>query len=289
MADAPGKYSAGTIFLQVVPVFRDTMDSIRRESKRMNSAIADDLEAAGRDGGKRAGAAMTEELEKSGGKAGDKASKAYMGSFEENIKRSVKSAQKELDSLSFKDSTIAAEEDFERLRRKLKKLGKVDLKVDFDEKELLADLAVIQGAIAALTKKDHDLRFSANLDKISRDLASIEKRAEAMAAKRRELNFTADLDTKVVERKMGSFERTLKATLKRATDSLGSNMSQQIDVVKAKLQSIADSEIGIDIKAGDALTQISALEAELGALSAQDIDIQAQVDIARALDRKSVV
>src|SRR5690349_13528605 len=161
MVDAPGKYSAGTIFLQVVPVFRDTMDAIRRESKKLNAGIADDLEDAGRDGGKRASVAFSEELEKGAEKAGDKAGKKYLGSFEEGIKRSVKNAQKELDSLSFKDSSIALESEFERIKRKLEKIGKVDLKVDFDERELLSDLAIIQGAIEALTKKDHDLRFSA--------------------------------------------------------------------------------------------------------------------------------
>jgi hypothetical protein len=283
MADAPGKYSAGTIFLQVVPVFRDLQRELRREAKDANAAIAADLEDAGREGGKRASKAFGEEMEKGAEKSGKKSSSKYAGAFEENIKRSVKSAQKELDSLSFKDSSIAMEEDFKRIKRKLKEIGDVKLDVDFDEKKLLADIALVQGSITALTKKDHDLRFSANLDVISRQMATIEKRAEAMEKKRRELKFGADLDTKVVERKLGSFERILKARLKNATDSLGEGMSQQIDIIRAKLQTISDAEIGIDLHAGDALRQIATIEGELEALAGEDIDIQAHIDVAKAL------
>ena len=69
---AAGQYSAGTIFLQVVPVFRDTMDQIQERAKKMSRAIGDDLEETGREGGKRASKAYSDEMEKGAKDAGDK-------------------------------------------------------------------------------------------------------------------------------------------------------------------------------------------------------------------------
>jgi murein DD-endopeptidase MepM/ murein hydrolase activator NlpD len=278
MADAPGKYSAGTIFLQVVPVFRDTMDAIRRETKDLSQAIGKDLEDAGRDGGKRAGKAMGEELTKEAEKSGEAASKKYAGAFEENLKRSIKSAQKELNSLSFKDNAIQLEDDFKRIHGKLQKLAKINLDVDFDEKAMLADIALIQGSIEALTKKDHDLRFDVNLAKLGSDLAKVEKLAEAAVKRKRELQFGVELDTKPAERRLGAFEKTVKARLKKASEGLGDGVNQQLQVIRAKMDALGDLRIGIDISSREVLSEISRLQTELDTLASSDAEIDVRID-----------
>lgn len=283
MADAPGKYSAGTIFLQVVPVFRDTMDAIRRETKDLSAAIGKDLEDAGREGGKRAGKAMGEEMAKEAEKSGEESSKKYLGSFETGIKKSVASAQKELNSLSFKDAEVALTDDFKRIKAKLEKLSKIDLEIDFDEKEVLADIAIIQGSIDALTKKDHDLRFDVNMNEISKALASVEKRALEMEKKKRDLNFTPTADFTPIERRVGAFEKKFRSTMKRAAESLGDNLGPEISKVRAELDSLGDVEIGVDLDAGAAVAQAAALHAQLKALSKTDVNVDVEVDIAAAM------
>jgi murein DD-endopeptidase MepM/ murein hydrolase activator NlpD len=285
MADTPGKYSAGTIFLQVVPVFRDTMDAIRRETKDLSAAIGQDLENAGREGGKRAGKAMGEEMAKEAEKSGEESSKKYLGSFETGIKKSVASAQKELNSLSFKDAEIALTDDFKRVQKKLEKLAKVDLKVDFDEKEVLADIAIIQGSIEALTKKDHDLRFDVNLSEISKALAAVEKRALEVEKRKRELNFTPTADFTPMERRVGAFEKKFKTSMKRAADSLGDNLSREIQEIRSKLDMLADVEIGIELDSTAAVAQAAALHAQLEAIVENDISVDAEIDIAAAMSQ----
>jgi murein DD-endopeptidase MepM/ murein hydrolase activator NlpD len=283
MADAPGKYSAGTIFLQVVPVFRDTMDAIRRETKDLSGAIGKDLEDAGREGGKRAGKAMGEELEKAAGDSGDKAGKKYLGSFETGIRNSIKSAQKELDSLSFKDNAIRLEDDFKRIHGKLQKLSKINLEVDFDEKAMLADLAIIQGSIEALTKKDHDLRFDVNLGEISKAIAAVEKRAQAIADKKREIDFTPTADFKEVERRSGAFEKKFRAAMKRAADALGDNLGRELQEIRAKLDTLGDVEIGVDLDGEQAVAEVRALMARMQAVVEPGASVDVEADVAVAM------
>src|SRR5680860_1357586 len=107
-------YSAGTIFLQVVPVFGDTMHRIKREAKQANDALGDEMEKGGRDAGRRGSKAMGEELGKTRAKVKVDVD-TDLGDFETRMRAAAKRAGNAL------GNSISPE--IKKIRAELKTMG----------------------------------------------------------------------------------------------------------------------------------------------------------------------
>jgi murein DD-endopeptidase MepM/ murein hydrolase activator NlpD len=262
----PGKaYSAGTIFLQVVPVFRDVMDETERYAKKQSKALGDEMEAGGRDAGKRTSKAMNEELVKGASDAGDKAGSDYAGRFQAQMKQAAKSAQREMDKINLDGASERALADLDRVQRKLKVMTAEDYNIGVDTKKAEHDIEHLRAAVARLAKGDHGLTMDSNLQTVLKDLELVSREAEKVAAKKREIRFDANF--KPLERQIGSFEAKMRASAKSAAASLGDNLDPAIKKIKAELASISDADFGIDISTDQARERIAALSAEIKAFA----------------------
>jgi murein DD-endopeptidase MepM/ murein hydrolase activator NlpD len=271
-------YSAGTIFLQVVPVFGDTMRAIKREAQDANRAWGDEMEKGGKEAGQRAGKAMGEEVTKAAKSSGEKAGADYAGAFQERIKGALRGAQREMDTLNFKTLSDDAEDRVKRIGKLFKELDS-EIVADMDDKKVRAKLEFLRADLKKITDGKHELHIDENLAEVIGKVEGGLKVIDKALDKRRELK----IETKISDRELGSFEKKLKQTAKRAADSLGDSLNPAIRDIKRRLDGLADAEIGIDVSATAARQQIIDLHRELQNIPSEvDVDLQVNSAVAAA-------
>lgn len=283
------RYSAGAIFLQVVPVFSDVQNIISDEADKYGKVLGDQMEKSGAVAGKRAGNAMAKEMAKTADEGGKQAAEKYAGHFESKIKSAVKSAQRELDAINLESLDNVSEKalrDFKRIENQLKNISNQDFSVDFDARKILADLELLEGMIRGLTKVDHKMKLNvfSNLRDVEKDLAKVRTLAEAVAKEQHEIKFGAKADFKQIEREMGSFEKKFKATIKRSMDALGDSVDHRVRQVKGELQDLLDTDINLDMDASSVMAQAAAVQTYLETvLKDKTIGINVKHDILESL------
>ena len=278
----PGEtFSAGTIFLQVVPVFGDVQKAITRNAKDWNNSLGDEMEKGGRKAGERAGSAMADEMEKAASESGDRSSKAYAGHFQSNLKGALRGVQRELDALQFNTLSDSAKESFDRVKRLAKDLDG-EITADMDDKKVLAKLEFLRASMDTLTKGKHEVHIDANLRKLHADLDKAVAYIEAETAKTREFQIAAAFESRQAERAMGAFERRMRETAKKASGHLGDSMNREIKKIKAELEGLSGMEIGIDVTAEQAMAKLEALQQQARRLALSSPNIDVKVDAGKA-------
>lgn len=156
-------YSAGAIFLQVVPVFKDVQKAISDEAKNIDRVLGDEMERSGSKAGERAGKAASKSMSTEMGKGGEEAGSA----FEVAFKRSINKALRELNESTRKEVV--------KIKAELYDLGTAKINVDIsegmarqklraiaDEADKLSRKRIglsvdakVAGAVAALDEVDH--------------------------------------------------------------------------------------------------------------------------------------
>lgn len=277
-----GAYSAGAIFLQVVPVFKDVQNDIERQVGGINESLNREMEKAGREAGSKAGKAMGDEMAKEASKSGDKAGKEYAGHFESQIKRAVDSAEKEISRIDFKTASDKSLANLDRIKRGLADLKDTDLSINMDEKKVLAKLEAVRGSLAELADERHEIVLGANVRKAEQDLARITALVDAEIAKKRDYNIGLKMNTSVADRALGAFEKRARDSFSKAAKALGDNMDPQIAKLRAELERLANSDFGIDVSTEEARAKITALSTQLRDLSLRSPNIDVKVDAGAA-------
>ena len=272
------KYSAGAIFLQVVPVFANVQNQIEREAKKIDRALGDSMEKSGQKAGERAGKAMGDEINKSGKKAADD----YAGHFETSIKGFVRNAQKEIDRLDLSTASEKMLKDLDQAKKKLRELNDQDFNVDFNSKQVIADLALVKSAVDGLTKGDHDLNIDSNIRKVVSEIDGALKFVDAAVDKRRVIEIKTDIDTKPIERKMGAFEKSIKKTMEKASAHIDGSVNKDLQRLKDELDYLSKLRVGIDIGANQLHREVREIMTELDRLSKKSPTVDVKVDAGRA-------
>lgn len=291
---AEAAYSAGTIFLQVVPVFRRAQRDITAYAQNIGKSLGDDMEREGAKAGERAGKAMGEEMEKEAEKSGGKSADAFGSRFQKTISKHVAEARKEIDGIDFKTASEKSITNLDRVKKKLEELDHASVSPDFNEKKILAGVAAVEAAIKDLTKTDHELAITDNMTEAIRHLRAVGAEADRVVEKKRQLVFDVD-DKKVdeglknIERRMGFFEKKVRTSAQRAAAALGEAMDPEIKKLRRELESIGDTDITIGINDDIALHKIDDLRDKLIYLAQNSPDIGVRVEAGRALAELEIV
>lgn len=160
-----GVYSAGTIFLQVVPSYKGLQESIKREVGKVDKTLGDESEKSGQRAGDRAGKALGKGLNDSAEKELRK-SDAFAKDFQRKI-------QKSLDS-------IGDTPGLENVARRLRALKDVDIDVDTNANEVHAEFAEIAAEAKAIGALSPDIRIQTNAAAVVGQLLAV--RAAAAGA-----------------------------------------------------------------------------------------------------------
>jgi hypothetical protein len=267
-------YNAGTIFLQVVPVFGDVQRAIERKAKDINDALGDEMEKGGEEAGKRASAAMNEELEKGAKKGGKESATEFQKEFD----KAVKGMSSSLKPIDLRVETDEVQREVTKLREMLETLSKIKIKTEVDAENA-------ERVIRALEKRFDDLRehgqlqYKLDFDQANKSANTFAKRLDNL---RKAASVEVELDTKPAERAMGHFEKKMRDTARKAGAALSGSLRPEIQEIKRELDSIADADIGVDMDASDARAKIDDLQTRLRRLQLNDPEIDVKVNAGRA-------
>lgn len=262
-------YSAGTIFLQVVPVFNDTMRHIRKEAQDLNQALSKDLgdtvEKGAADAGRRGGKALTNEM----GSAGKDAAEKYLGEFDTRLRSGLARTQRELKPLrqqiSVEDSEI--QETFKQIDARVTDLvkkfrGKKILKVEATQAyNELKRLNMQMDLLAESAKSD---RIRKNLQAASKGVGGFVKSVQDANPKLREA-----LSLEAVEQEWSHFERNVQKHLKAIVKAIGHSISPELRKIKAEMEELSTLRVNVDIDEQGLKERLAMLRGRLQAAGAQ--------------------
>ena len=156
-------YSAGTIYLQVVPSFHNLQRSGRDEANKLGKTMASTVDAE------------LGKLERQAAQRGRKSAKGYSGEFEIEFRKTLDRVGK-----SFADIDKQSRPAFAALAKRLDALRKTQFTPDLDVKKVLRDLSSVQRALAGASRDNTiDLRVQIDAAGAARELRQLRERLEA--------------------------------------------------------------------------------------------------------------
>jgi hypothetical protein len=274
--DVSEAYSAGTIFLQVVPVFKNVQDKVRRQANEIGNALGADMDKAGEEAGQKFSDGMGREVEK-GGK--DNA-KAYHSAFQKEYDRTLSDVQKNLKPIELKAQSNDVRRQIAEIKKEVEGLSGKKIHLEADAKDAEAALRSLQAHMAAL---ENEVKIQAKFD-YRQAQAAIDKFVAKVDTLKRdlEIEIKPEVNTKQAERAMGVFETKIRESARRAANNLGDPIDRRIKEIKAELEGLSGTDIHVGLNDDVAEAKLHALAAELRDISAKSPSIQVKVDAGRA-------
>jgi len=320
----PPPYSAGSVFLQVVPSFAGVQEEIGRRARSYGRAFGEEFDKgfaeATKDGvgealdegmkraGQKAGAAgqrsgrdyakgfgreagkSTEQeigraLDRTGRtseRAGAQAGRKYGGKFAESIKKALAGAQREIDAIKIDADTDPALAAIGQIRAAMAALRDAKIGVDLDAADAVASISALEALLDIIQQNAESIQVRVDAAQAMTQLATVRTMVES-------LNETVEVDLQV-DRKMGTFEKSLKAKVAAALDDLppvdlqvdDSDVNQKIAAIRAELFRLGDAQINVDMSTDEALIRLRTLMSELTELDSQSADVGVRIDAAAA-------
>lgn len=277
-------FDAGSIFVQVVPSFRDTQRIIARESQKFGDQLESDL-ARGMERGAERGAkkaseklsGLTDEAGKNADKSGEEAADKYAGAFRTKLQNALKAMEKELKPIEFNTGSTKAIQELDRIKAKISELNDTEIKPGMSTTKLRKDLDDLVRDISNLGK-DAEFEVKADFKEARRAADAFKKYVESIDPK-----VEVQTDFKTAERNLGAFEKKLKDGIKGAMASIGDQSGPELAKLRARLQSLSDADIDIDISAGDALRELEQIHLALAQINGTTANARVRVDSNAAL------
>ena len=266
------RYSAGAIFLQVVPVFANVQRAIEDEAKNIDRALGDQMERSGDRAGERAGKAAAEGIQR-------EVKKLDIGKdLEKQFSDSVKGIDKALDGINTKNLGKKLRSEVAGMKAELASLSDVDIKVDDNFDKVSTRVAALRTQLEAMRKRSTVLFDTKGLPEVYRALAQAEAAIKGIDG-----TIKLDVDTKPAERKMGAFERDFKKTTKRAAESLSTSVNKEARKLGDELKYLQNLRIGVDISSNRARAELAEIRRDVEKLSSEEVEIDAKIDAMGAL------
>jgi len=271
----PGKrYSAGAIFLQVVPVFGNVQRAIEDEAKNIDRALGDSMERSGKKAGERAGKAaskaMNDEVEKG--------SRSLSGTFEREFHKSVDEVNKALGGIDIKRLSNDMRREVSSMKKELSGLKDVDITADADFKRVYAEIAVLEGRLLGF-RDGAKIVFRSDIDEALKGIAKIKAAKEKIDDP---IDIEVRVETKAAERSISLFEQKFKKSVQVAGKTLSTSLSGEVRKIGRELDDLGDLKIGIDLSGGRARAEMKQILKDLDTIATKDPDIEIRLDAAAA-------
>ena len=203
---ATGGYSAGSIFLQVVPSFRGFEAEARRVAKGMEGVLADGIDDGAKKGSERAREHMKDALtdpsiKNTAKKAGRDSGDEYGGAFQKAVRTRIDSALK---SIGHDGSAQIA-----NIRRELETLKDKKIGIDVDPRHALAKLQEVENRARLLAAVNPNIDVVVNANKAAAELAALHK--DIVRLNGQEINIDVDVNDKATN-KLNRLNRVMGLT-----------------------------------------------------------------------------
>jgi hypothetical protein len=277
-------FDAGSIFVQVVPSFRDTQRIIEKESKsfgdRLEKDLSEGMERGAERGAKKASeklSGLTDEVGKNADKSGEKAADEYAGAFRTKLQNALRSMEKELKPIEFNTGSTKALADLDRIKAKIAELNDAEIKPGMSTTKIRKDMDDLLRDLQNLGK-DSEIEVKADFNEARRAAEAFKKYVESIDPK-----VELEVETKTAERQLGEFESKMKASIKGAMKAIGDQSGPELAKLKKRLESLSDADIDIDISAADALRELEDIHRDLAQINGTTATARVRVDSGKAL------
>ena len=269
------RYSAGAIFLQVVPVFANVQRAIEDEAKNIDRALGGQMEKAGEKAGERAGKAASKAMKKEI----DEGAKNLSGSFEREFHKSIDDVNKALGGIDVKRLSNGLRKELTEMKKELAGLKDVDITAEANFKSAYADIAVLEGRLRGF-RDETKIVFRSDIDQALKGMAKLAAAKEAVSD---DVEIEVSADFKVAERKISAFEKSFKKTAEKAAGHLSGSVHKEVRKIEKELNQLGDARIGIDISSNMARRQLEVLTKRLKQIGLESPEIDVKVDTGKAL------
>lgn len=269
------RYSAGAIFLQVVPVFANVQKAIADEAKEIDKSLGDSMEKSGERAGERAGKAAAKKIREEV----DKGGRDLSGSFEREFHKNIDSINSALNGIDTKRLGNNLRREVTQIKKELASLKDVDVAAEGDFRKVNADIAVLEGRLRGL-RDEAKIIFRSDIDQALKGFGKIAAAKEAIDDP---VEIKVSADFRVAERQMSSFEKSFKKTTDKAAGYLSGSMSKEAKKLKDELKYLENLQIGVDVSSSMARRELNEILDDLKRLQREDPNIDVKVDTARAI------
>lgn len=274
----PGGYSAGTIFLQVVPSFKGFQDAVREEAKAANKAFGDEVAKQEKE--------RAAEGKKAAAKRGEEEAAEYAGRFRTELKKAIARTQREVDAIEIGVESRKAVQEIERVKSELSKLGDAEIGVDLDADDAFADILRMKAAMESLQGTAATLDVEVDLGSAIAQLAAL----EATIDKLREV----EVEVKV---RSGGFARLLRKQVGEALEAIGeihltadsSDVDHELARIVETLTEIGDYALQPDVDLTEANVELERIEERLKRIAFEEVRPEVIVNTATAATKLSAI
>ncbi|WP_326828672.1 hypothetical protein OIE13_22290 [Streptosporangium sp. NBC_01810] len=210
---------------------------------------------------------------------------AETSGFATGMRKKLEDAVKKLPKIEIDANSKPAEIKVAALRAKLEALSQKEIGVDIDAGAALIEMAALQQELRALEDgASFDVR--ADIGNALTDLESVAR--EMQRIDDRTVTIDIEADRTFAERLRSQVEQAARSLPKIPIDADSTPAQRQVAELRSRLESLAAQRIGIDVDAGAAMAEISAIQRELSRLDrSATIDIRA--DAGAALSELSAI
>ena len=288
-----GPYSAGTIFLQVVPSYENMQRTLGRDARKIGESLGKEMGDGFDDEIDRGSKGRAERLvdpkdaEKAGEKAGKAQAKGYGGAFEREMHQRMRAAASALPKLKITADSEDVEREIVRIREQFKRMSKLKIGIDVSAREALTEMTALENRLRRLSDETTSIDFHVN---------SASTLAEVKAMRGKIAAVLADEFVVEIGINEGAFERKMRAQLKAAQarlpkiriDADSGPATRALADLQKRMQALQDKRIGIDIDANQFAAEISRIRKDLAALP-DHADVAVQANVKGALADLAVV
>ena len=273
-------YKAGTVYLQVLPVFGDLQNAIRREAKNANDALSGEMEKAGHEAGKKASSAMSEEIVKGQKETGRKAAEEYAGEFSTVFKAGLKKVQREIDPIRVGIDDRVLKEDFDAIKARIGELSKAKIGVDLDSKKAYAALLALSQQLDALQAAAGDIRVRTDIDEARKGVDAFVARIQ-----RANPQLKIDVDLEPARKAVGHFEAQARKAARNAAAAFGDNLGPEVDALRRRLSSLSEIDVTPELNGSQIRDQLAEITRDIRKIAQEsEIDFEVRGDYIAAFN-----
>jgi hypothetical protein len=279
-----GPYSAGTVFLQVVPSYENMQRTLGRDARKIGESLGQEMgegfdQEIERGSKGRAGRLVDTGEAK---KAGETAGRQYGGAFERELQSRMSAAYRSLPKVKVGTDTDEIDREMTRIRQQFERLSKMRIGVDVDSKEALTEITALENRLRRLGDNTTDIEFHIDAASALKQVAALRSSIAAVLADK----FTVEIGVNE-----GAFEKKMRAQLAAAQarlpklriDADSSAAVRSLDGLQKRMALLQGKRIGIDIDSNRFLEEINVIRMGLDALpDHEDISVQANIKGAMA-------
>ena len=173
-------YTAGTIFVQVIPSFDRVQNDISRQSKKWGDEIGKNIQRGIEDGIKQGTAGRNFGGGAGGSSAGKKAGENYGKDFASQVRKRIEDALKITSKIKVNLDDAEAVAEINDIRRNLARIGRAKIGIDMDAGQALAEMRALEDRLERVSRHSPNVAVRTDAGAALAELQAVDQMVEKL-------------------------------------------------------------------------------------------------------------